>query len=890
MSKNDMDEKKKKFKIPSKIKSYKIEKELYEISTAHVCIGTNLNINEKVLIKIYEKEKIQYFTEELYLINNEIFMMKFINHKNTLNLYEIIESPSYIFLIMEYFNGIKLSEQINKKKKLSEDDALNIYKQILSVLLYLHDMNIGHLNINSNNILIDSSNNIKICEFKYSVFYSSNDRTKIPYFGEISYLSPELCSKKSCYPELSDIWSSGVILYLMTVGELPFISHNDLDLQKLIMKAEFKLPSNMNKNMQDYFRCIFEEKEDERYGFDEIFDSNLFKQKKINKNSLSLGFNILSAKYPTDERALNICSTNFNIEPEDIKQKLRDNIFDPQTSLYKQIINKFTNKKISTDGDLISKKYNSYMNNEKNYFEGNVQKRNIQNILNKEGKFKNTNKGKVKEMDEIQAQALYQLEDILKLYKKRKEKNSEENQSDKEDNKNADKKKKKDNKDNNAIKPKSSIKKKNTLGKILHKNTINDDNSSIAKTNSLKKKGKIKFEKNINLTSVNKKRRMSSNVNMDDKLKASLEKFKDFQMNQMNKNTKKKKNFYNQNKADIIEESKEEYEEKFIEKRKRSASFRNKKSSVQKPIIENEKSNSSSQSNSNKKINVPGKKKSIKEDQNTSDNKSRKVQFKENKENIDSNSIAKVEEKTPPSADNKNKVSNTDNSNANKEKSDGKNTLVNKKSSKNFKKEKYISYAAKQEDFFNQIKNVKLKKMGPKEEKKKLELNADNFSVNNMKALIEQRLKNTHIMDTKTGKEIKNKNFIKGGSKSVQKKTEENKEKEKQEKPNTKEHDLKSIRKQLEEKYINAKPGPANSTKGRRNAPRKSVNYANAFMFPKKSIELNTNEIKRVKTNKFKLDGDDIIFENEAATPKFKKKDEKKKKVQKPQKVKKKKK
>ena len=358
MSKNETSENKPKFKIPSKIKSYKIEKELYEISNAHICVGTNLNINEKVLIKIYEKEIIQYNPQELSLINNEIFMMKLINHKNILKLYEIIESPSYIYLIMEYFNGIKLSEHITKKNKLSEDDSLNIYKQVLSVLLYLHNMNIGHLNINSHNILIDNNNNIKICEFKYSLFYSNDDRTKCDYLGETSFLSPELCSKKSCYPDLSDIWSSGVLLYLMTVGELPFSSQNDLDLQKLIMKAEFKLPSNMNENLQDFIKNIFEEKEENRYNFEEIFNSSLFKQKKITKNSLPIGFNILSVKYPIDEIVLDICQTNFNIEPDDIKQKLKENIFDPQTSLYKQILSKLTNKKISTEGDLISNKFN----------------------------------------------------------------------------------------------------------------------------------------------------------------------------------------------------------------------------------------------------------------------------------------------------------------------------------------------------------------------------------------------------------------------------------------------------------------------------------------------------------------------------------------------------
>ena len=113
------------------------------------------------------------------------------------------------------------------------------------------------------------------------MFYSSNDRTKCELLGETSFLSPELCSKKSCFPEMTDIWSSGVVLYLSTVGELPFSAQNDLDLQKLIMKAEYKLPSTMNKNMQDFIKNIFEENEEKRYNFEKIFNSSLFKQKKI---------------------------------------------------------------------------------------------------------------------------------------------------------------------------------------------------------------------------------------------------------------------------------------------------------------------------------------------------------------------------------------------------------------------------------------------------------------------------------------------------------------------------------------------------------------------------------------------------------------------------------
>ena len=328
----------KKFNIPSRIKSYKIEKELFQISNSHICLATNLNLKEKVLIKIYDKEIIQHNSNEIYLINNEIFKMKLINHKHCLKLYEIIESSSYIFLIMEYFTGTKLSDYITQKKKFTEEESLNIYKQILSSLIYFHDMNIGHLNINPNNILINASNNIKICDFRNSIFYISKDKIKCEYFGEKEYLSPELISEKSCFPEYADVWASGVLLYLLIVGQMPFKGINKYDLEKKIMGAEFALPLNINKNLQEFFKNIFEVNTDVRYNFEKIMNSALFKEKKINKNNLIKGFNIIATKYPIDNRIIQICEQFFNIKGDDLKQKLHKNIFDPQTSLYKQYL------------------------------------------------------------------------------------------------------------------------------------------------------------------------------------------------------------------------------------------------------------------------------------------------------------------------------------------------------------------------------------------------------------------------------------------------------------------------------------------------------------------------------------------------------------------------
>ena len=407
----------KKFNIPLKIKNYKIEKELYSLSNSHICLGINLNLKEKVLIKIYEKENFQHNSEEISLINNEIYTMRLINHKNCIKLYEIIETPSHIFLIIEYNSGVILSEFINRKKKLTEDESLNIYKQIVSILIYFHDMKIIHLNINPDDILIDINNNIKLCDFKYCTFYKNNDKFKLEQFGDTNYMCPEFWSEKSCYPELIDIWSSGVLFYFLLVGQLPFKGINNYDLQKKIMGAEFALPLNISKNLQEFFKNIFEPKIESRYDLEKILNSPLFKDKRITKNHLIKGFSILATKYPIDARALEICKTNFDIDIEKLKQKLEENIFDSQTSIYKQIISYFIRKRISTEMDLYSKKYISYITNEKNFFDENTKNNKIQENLKKFEEIKN-------KYSELKAKLIKKQNDILNKLKTLMEKNN----------------------------------------------------------------------------------------------------------------------------------------------------------------------------------------------------------------------------------------------------------------------------------------------------------------------------------------------------------------------------------------------------------------------------------------------------------------------------------
>lgn len=393
--------------IPDSIKSYKIENETYKLSTITLYTATNTDINEKVLIHIFPKEKLLTNANEVTFMNNQVYLMKILNHKNILQLYEIIETKTHAFLIYEYFNGMKLSDYIIKKKKLTEDESLKIFKEILSALAYLKEMYICNLNINSHNILIDSKNHIKICDFKFGHFYSPKEKSRSNFIGDHFSSCPELHSKRPYNPESADIWSTGILLYQMLTGSLPFKSQKDLELIRLIIRGDYSMPNSLSVNMKTLIKGLLETKEEKRFKLNDIFNQQIIKEKKITKASLLQGLNILTTKYPIDEIAINIFKNNLNVEEEILRKNLENNKFNEITSLFKQIISKLTTKGIQNINDLSSNKFIAYIKDNKNLLKEEEQINNIQNYLKKEEEVK-------KQSEDIAAILLNNENEILK--------------------------------------------------------------------------------------------------------------------------------------------------------------------------------------------------------------------------------------------------------------------------------------------------------------------------------------------------------------------------------------------------------------------------------------------------------------------------------------------
>ena len=206
---------------------FEIQNKIGEGRFAHVYNGVHKSSQRKVAIKILEKNNLSY--QEMDMIQNEIEILKLCQHPNILKLYDVIENHEKIHIITELIEGVDLFTYLEKENfDIDEKKSNKIIKKLTSALFYLNIFGIVHRDIKPENILLTNTSknfNIKLIDFGLSIILGPQEKSEQP-FGTVSYVAPEvLCGKK--YDKSVDIWSIGILTYLLLVGKLPFNDSED---------------------------------------------------------------------------------------------------------------------------------------------------------------------------------------------------------------------------------------------------------------------------------------------------------------------------------------------------------------------------------------------------------------------------------------------------------------------------------------------------------------------------------------------------------------------------------------------------------------------------------------------------------------------------------------
>ena len=350
-------------KILSKI-NYKLGKKIGEGMFSTVKLGIHSLTNEKVAIKILEKTKITKI-EDKERINREIEVMKKVNHYNITKLYQVVETKLIIYLIQEYVEGKELLEYLNKKGNLKEIEACKFFHQIISGLDYLHKCCIAHRDFKPENILLTNNNEIlKIIDFGLSNIYKKGQLLKTGC-GSPCYVPPEMINEENYNGALSDIWSAGIILYLMLCGKLPFYDDDNQILYEKILSGKFETPDFLSDNAKDILSKLLELDPKKRINFDEIKNHPWFSI--IDKNYLiHKGININEDIIPIDEEILQKMEKMGLNNKIEIRYNIIKNYHNKITSLYNLLLKQKIDNSQKSISDMKSELFDEYISNKKN--------------------------------------------------------------------------------------------------------------------------------------------------------------------------------------------------------------------------------------------------------------------------------------------------------------------------------------------------------------------------------------------------------------------------------------------------------------------------------------------------------------------------------------------
>jgi serine/threonine protein kinase len=260
------------------MKKYEMGKMLGQGTFAKVYHARNIETSQSVAIKVTDKEKVLKggLTDQ---IQREISVMKLVKHPNIVQMYEVMATKTKIYFVLEHVKGGELFNKV-QRGRLKEDAARKYFQQLICAVDYCHSRGVYHRDLKPENLLLDEDSNLKISDFGLSTISECKRHDGLLHTscGTPAYVAPEVINRKGYDGAKADIWSCGVILFVLLAGYLPFQDKNLMTMYKKIGKAEFKCPSWFSTDIRRLLLRILDPNPSTRVSIEKIMTHPWFRK------------------------------------------------------------------------------------------------------------------------------------------------------------------------------------------------------------------------------------------------------------------------------------------------------------------------------------------------------------------------------------------------------------------------------------------------------------------------------------------------------------------------------------------------------------------------------------------------------------------------------------
>ncbi|XP_047073113.1 CBL-interacting protein kinase 6 isoform X2 [Lolium rigidum] len=208
-----------------------------------VHVARDLRTGQSVAVKVVAKEKVVR-AGMVEQIKREIAVMKRVSHPNIVELHEVMATRSKIYLALELVRGGELFARIVRSGRVKEDVARLYFRQLISAVDFCHARGVYHRDLKPENLLLDEAGNLKVVDFGLSALadHARADGLLHTLCGTPGYAAPEVLQDKGYDGAKADLWSCGVILYVLLAGSLPFQDDNIVTMYKKVQRGDYRCP------------------------------------------------------------------------------------------------------------------------------------------------------------------------------------------------------------------------------------------------------------------------------------------------------------------------------------------------------------------------------------------------------------------------------------------------------------------------------------------------------------------------------------------------------------------------------------------------------------------------------------------------------------------------